>query len=145
MMDNIVTFQNGAEQCCCDVSGWRRFGTDTPIDNLFSRILSLGTCTDRPWTHRTHNDSIRARLLRRLNKFNFFNSRYNLSTLHQSYFKIIPGRYSTTTGFSLHTEKTQNKQTNKKDNRQANKQRKRRQQTSQQTSKKDKQEKKQKR
>ena len=34
-MDTIVTFQNGAWHarhagCYCDVSKWRRFGTDTP-------------------------------------------------------------------------------------------------------------------
>ena len=78
MMDTIVTFQNGAWHarhagCYCNVSRWRRFGADTPINILFSRFLAHGTCTGRPRTHRITNDTIRKRLLRRPNCMNNIN------------------------------------------------------------------------
>ena len=44
-------------------------GTDLePNHNLYSRFLALRTCTGHPRTHRTANDSIRKRLLRRRKK-----------------------------------------------------------------------------
>ena len=75
MMDTIVPFQNGAwharnSGCYCKVSRWRRLRTDTPINNLSSRFLALGTCTGRPRTHRITNDSIRKRLLCQRNYMN---------------------------------------------------------------------------
>ena len=57
MLDALVTFQDGADL--------EQHTDDT--DNLVSRFLSLGTCTGRPRTHRTANDSIRKRFLRRRN------------------------------------------------------------------------------
>ena len=55
VMDAIVMFQDGT-----DLEG-------TYIPTTSSRFLALGTCTDRPRTHRTTNDSIKKRVLRRCN------------------------------------------------------------------------------